>query len=72
MPSLHHVESKSLDAINLYRKSLGLRPIEEGMRNCMCCSKSFYSTDIIKNRMCKTCRHSPEHRGIPLHTLSLR
>jgi len=46
----------SFDAINEFRIQEGLRPIQKGVRICMCCQKSFLSEDKERIRLCASCK----------------
>ena len=45
-------EKKYLDHI---RQELGLKPLQEENKNCICCGKTFISRGV-GNRMCLGCR----------------
>jgi hypothetical protein len=44
-----------LETVNKFRTSLGMRPIEEGYRDCLICKKPFFSYDKKQNQLCISC-----------------
>ena len=47
-------ESQDVNKINKFRISMGIRPIEPKIRECLKCSRDFESQDI-NNRVCYGC-----------------
>lgn len=49
--------------LNKYRKSLGMRLIKQGERDCLNCEALFYSQDLAKIKMCTVCRRIKNHES---------
>lgn len=43
------------DEINKLRQELGMSLIATGNRRCLRCDKSFFSTDLTRNKVCDYC-----------------
>ena len=54
VPDYIYEESRKLT--NNFRKSLGMRKIKRGKRECLGCEKPFKSQDVRNNRLCDKCK----------------
>jgi len=48
--------------LNAFRRSVGLRPIVKGARNCLCCGNEFKSEDVKKIRICHLCKKTDSYQ----------
>lgn len=54
------VKDENLDSVNKIRKQIGLKIIRRGNRECLKCSKDFYSRDLANNKICDQCLNDIE------------
>lgn len=50
----------TLEKINIFRKSVGLKPITKKVCTCLLCQKTFKSMDYPRQRLCTVCRNLSE------------
>jgi len=45
------------EQINNLRVHIGMLPVKEGNRKCLCCEKNFFSEDLANQKCCDNCRN---------------